>query len=219
MGDSGMQALVDALLDGDQSRSVAEAIRLRKMGTDSERIVVEGIGIAMAQLDGKCTIEQFNLLEIMVVGRAVMSVMKELFPLGSPDVPFRGVVVVAGLEGDVHDLGKNIVKMVLTGRGYRVIDCGKDCSLDKLIDTAERENANAIGISGLITTVIPQVKKARDLLQQRGLGHIRVLVGGAALKQGTAEILKVDYVAETAFDGVRYIGAIMDGEPVTEGMK
>lgn len=210
MGDSDMRLLVDALLNGDQSRAVAEAVRLRTTGIEVERIVVEGIGSAMERLDGKCTVEQFNLLEIMIAGRAVMSVVKELFPHGGrPEGTSRGVVVVASLEGDVHDLGKNIVKMVLTGRGYRVIDCGKDCPLDRLIDTAEREKANAIGISGLITTVIPLVKKARDLLYHRGLGHIRVLAGGAALKQGTAEGLKVDYLAETAFDGVRYLGENM----------
>lgn len=205
MSDSGMRFLIDALLDGDQSRSVTEAFKLRNAGVDAECIVVEGIGAAMERLDGKCTVEQFNFLEIMVVGRAVMGVIRELFPHGSPQGASRGVVVVASLEGDVHDLGKNIVKMVLAGRGYRVIDCGKDCPLDKLIDMSEQQSADAICISGLITTVIPQVKRARDLLERRGLGRIRVLAGGAALKQGTAEGLKVDYVAETAFDGVRYL--------------
>jgi len=205
MNDPDMQLLVDALLSGDQARSVSEAKSLRDADVEIERIVVEGIGAAMEQLDGKCTIEQFNLLEIMLVGRAAMSVIKELFPHGAPEKPTRGTVVVAGLEGDVHDLGKNIVKMVLIGKGYRVVDCGKDCPLDTLIDVAEQEKADAIGISGLITTVIPQVKMARNLLEKRGLGHIKVLAGGAALKQATATSLKVDFVADTAFDGARYL--------------
>jgi len=207
MNDSDMQSLVDALLNGDQARSITEARSLRDAGVEVERIVVEGIEAAMQQLDGKCTIEQFNLLEIMLVGRAVMSVMKELFPNGAPDKPTRGTLVVASLEGDVHDLGKNIVKMVLTGKGYRVIDCGKDCPLGKLIDVAEQQQADGIGISGLITTVIPQVKRVRELLEQRGLGHIKILAGGAALKQATAESLKVDFVAETAFDVAHYLGS------------
>lgn len=207
MSDSGMRSLVDALLDGDQALSTAEARSLLSAGVEVERIVVEGIGTAMEQLDSKCTIDEFNLLEIMLVGRAVMSVMKELFPQGVPEEPTRGTVVVASLEGDVHDLGKNIVKMVLVGKGYRVIDCGKDCPLARLIDVAERQHADAVGISGLITTVISQVKKAKELLEERGLGHIKVLAGGAALKQATAESLKVDFVAETAFDGARYLGS------------
>jgi len=210
MNDSGMRLLVDALLSGDQTRSISEAKSLRDAGVEIERIVVEGIGAAMEQLDGKCTIEQFNLLEIMLVGRAAMSVMKELFPHGALEKRIRGTVVVASMEGDVHDLGKNIVKMVLAGKGYHVIDCGKDCPLGKLIDEAEQQQADAVGISGLITTVIPQVKMVRDLLDKRGLGHIKILAGGAALKQATAENLKVDFVAETAFDGARYLGSAVE---------
>jgi len=201
-----MSLLIDALLEGDQARSVAEVAKLREAGAGIERIVVAGIGKAMEQLDGKCTIDQYNLLEIMLAGRAVMSVMKELFPKGElSGIPSRGTVIVCSLEGDVHDLGKNILKMVLTGKGYRVIDCGKDCPLDKLIDTADKEHAHSICISGLITTVIPQVKRTRDLAAKRGLGQIKILAGGAALKQATAEYLNVDYVAETAFDGARYL--------------
>jgi methanogenic corrinoid protein MtbC1 len=206
MSDSTMSLLIDALLEGDQARSVAEVAKLREAGAGIERIVVAGIGKAMEQLDGKCTIDQYNLLEIMLAGRAVMSVMKELFPKGElSGIPSRGTVIVCSLEGDVHDLGKNILKMVLTGKGYRVIDCGKDCPLDKLIDIADKEHAHSICISGLITTVIPQVKRTRDLAAKRGLGQIKILAGGAALKQATAEYLNVDYVAETAFDGARYL--------------
>jgi len=200
-----MRPLIEALLEGDQARSMAEAVRLRTAGAGIERIVVDGIGKAMEQLDGKCTIDQFNLLEIMLVGRAVMGVIRELLPGGEAGIPVRGTAVVCSLEGDVHDLGKNILKMVLTGMGYRVIDCGKDCPLDKLVETAERHRANAVCISGLITTVIPQVKRVRELAAERGLGDMKILAGGAALKQATAESLKVDFVADTAFDAARYL--------------
>jgi dimethylamine corrinoid protein len=205
MSDSAMLSLIEALLDGDQARSVAAAANLRKAGAGIEQIVVNGVGNAMAQLDGKCTIDQFNLLEIMLVGRAVMGVMKELFPKGEPGRPIRGTVIVCSLEGDVHDLGKNILKMVLTGKGYRVIDCGKDCPLDKLMEQAVLQKVDAICISGLITSVIPQVKRVKELAEEHGLGHIKILAGGAALKQATATGLRVDFVADTAFDGARYL--------------
>ncbi len=209
MSDLQMKGLVDALIEGDQARSVDEARKLVVAGVDTEQIVVRGIGKAIEQLDGKCTIDQFNLLEIMLVGRAVMSVTKELFPQEAQRMPVRGTVVVCSLEGDVHDLGKNILKMVLSGKGYRVVDCGKDCPLEKLLDTAEKEKAGSICISGLITTVIPQVKRVRELAEKRGLKGIRILAGGAALKQATLELLNVDYVAETAFDGARYLDSIV----------
>ncbi len=205
MGNRAMRSLIEALLEGDQARSIAEAIKLRNAGAGAEQIVVDGIGKAVEQLDGKCTIDQFNLLEIMLVGRALMGVVKELFPAGESWMPIRGTVIVCSMEGDVHDLGKNILKMVLTGKGYKVIDCGKDCPVSRLIETAVQQQADAICISGLITTVIPQVKRVRRLAKERGLGHVKILAGGAALKQATAEGLNVDFVADTAFDEARYL--------------
>ena len=205
-----LDLLISALLDGDQAQAVAEAKKLRDAGVGYERIITVGVEAAMTQLDAKCTVEQFNLLEIMLVGRAVTVVMKELYPPGSPLPQTKGTVVIASLEGDVHDLGKNIVKMVLTGKGYWVVDCGRSCSVEKLVETTVQEAAQVIGISGLITTVIPQVRQVRDRMAERGLGHIKVMAGGAALKQAAAESLNVDFVAETAFDGARYLDRILE---------
>jgi dimethylamine corrinoid protein len=211
MGIPTMDTLVRALLDGDQIRAVAEARRLRDTGVEHERIVTEGIEVAMGQLDTKCTMEQFNLLEIMLAGRAVMGVIKELYPSGAPPLKTKGTVVTESPEGDVHDLGKNVPKVVLTAKAYHVVDCGKDCPLDRLIDAAEREGALAIAVSGLLTSLIPQVQQIRDKMTKRGLGHIKLMAGGAALKQASADSLNVDFVAQTAFDGARYLDQISGG--------
>jgi dimethylamine corrinoid protein len=212
MSNPAMDLLVKVLLDGDPAQAVAEVEKLRDAGVGYERIITEGVEAAMTQLDAKCTVEQFNLIEIMLVGRAVTGVMKDLYPPDVPPPPTKGTVVIASLEGDIHDLGKNIVKMVLTAQRYWVVDCGKDCPVEKLIDTAEQEAALAVGVSGLITTVIPQVRQVKDRMTERGLGHIKVMAGGAALKQATAESLNVDFVAETAFDGIHYLDQIAGGE-------
>lgn len=196
---------IAAILDGDCAESIAQARRLAESGVDSEQIVVDGVVAAMSKLDAKCTLEQFNLLEIMLAGRAVMEVMKFLFPSGRAPSAAKGTLVLASLEGDVHDLGKNILKMVLVGNGYQVVDCGKDCGLQELVEAAAQEQPVAIGISGLITTIIPQVRQVRDLLHLRQLDKVRIMAGGAALKQSSAEKLNVDFVAESAFDGLHYL--------------
>ncbi|MEI8308519.1 MAG: cobalamin-dependent protein [Chloroflexales bacterium] len=206
--DTMMNVLVQALLDGDRSLSVSEIRRLLAAGVAIRQILSEGVEVAMAQLDAKCTIEQFNLLEIMLCGRAVMGIMKELYPPDMPVPHTKATVVVATLEGDVHDLGKNILKMILTASSYRVIDCGKDCPVDRLVDMAERETPLAVGVSGLLTTVMPQVRRVRQQLAERGLGHIKVVAGGAALKQATAENLHVDYIAQNAFEALHYLDDI-----------
>ncbi len=198
--------LIKALLDGNQSVAVAEAVDLRNAGVDNEQIIIGGVEAAMGKLDAKCTVEQFNLLEIMLAGRAVTGVIKALYPDGPPPAT-RETVALASLEGDVHDLGKNIVKTVLLAKGYRVVDCGKDCPVETLIDNAEREGAGIICISGLITSVMPLVRQVGPMLQARGLTDIKVLAGGAALKQTSANSLNVHYIADSVFDGVRYLEA------------
>jgi dimethylamine corrinoid protein len=208
MAEHNLDTLIKALLDGDAVAASSHAEALLASGVTVERIVTDGVESAMGTLDAKCTLEQFNLLEIMLVGRAVTEVMKRLFPSGIESSITKGTVVIAALEGDVHDLGKNILKMVLTGNSYRVVDCGRDCPLDRLIDTVEQEKPVAVGLSGLISTVVPEVKQVKTRLAERNLGHVRVIAGGAVLKQSTPERLNVDYVAMSAFDGVSYIASI-----------
>ena len=213
MNDSKMSSLVAAILEGDCAESVFQAEQLRTGGVSAQHIVMRGIETAMSALDSKCTLEQFNLLEIMLAGRAVTEVMKLLYPAEGATAATKATVVIAALEGDVHDLGKNILKMVLTGSRYRVVDCGKDCPLSKLIEAAEKEQPLAIGISGLITPIIPLVRQVKDRLRLRGLERIKVIAGGAALKQSSPEKLNVDFVAESAFDGLHYLEALAgDGQ-------
>jgi methanogenic corrinoid protein MtbC1 len=213
MNDSQMSNLVAALLEGDCATSLSQAKQLCQCGVSAEHIVLHGIEAAMLRMDEKCTLQQFNLLEIMLAGRAVMEVMKFLYPAGTAAASTKGAVVVAAPEGDVHDLGKNILKIVLTGGGYHVIDCGKDCPLRKLLDAAEKEHPLAIGISGLITTIIPLVRQVKDQLLLRRLDSVKVIAGGAALKQASPEQLNVDFVADSAFDALHYLDALVGGRP------
>ncbi len=204
MHNQSLERLVEALLDGNQALAIVEVTILRNAGVNNEMIINEGIEKAMGLLDTKCTLEQFNLLEIMLVGRAVMGVIKTLYP-DLPPSATRGTAVIASLEGDVHDMGKNIVKTIMSARGYRVVDCGKDCPVEKLVDAAVREGAVIIAISGLITSIIPLVRQVTPLARARSLTKVQVLAGGAALKQATVDVLNVDYVADSVFDGLRFL--------------
>lgn len=209
MSTTDFENMVGALLAGDHAAALAEARRLRAAGVSAERIVTDGLEVAMGRLDEKCTVEQFNLLEIMLVGRAVSVVVQDLYPDGMPPARGRATFIIATLEGDVHDLGKNIVKMVLIGKGCRVVDLGRDCPVETLAEAADREHADAVLVSGLISTIVPQVRRVRAALQARGLGGVPIVAGGAALKQLGPADLNVDYVAETAFDGARYLEGLV----------
>ncbi len=209
MDENRLATLIQAILDGDRITAAGETELLLSQNISREEIVTEGIEKAMEQLDKLCTADQFNLLEIMLAGRATDTVMKEMFPEGLAPEKTKGTVVVGALEGDIHDLGKNIVKRVLIANGYYVVDCGKDAPVEKIINTAKREQAVAVSISGLITTVIPQVQQIKNMLQDYDLGDVKVLAGGAALKQSTAAGLQVDYVGETVFDAIHYLNNLV----------
>ena len=207
-----MDELIELIQTGDKKLAVAKVKTLLETGKKPHEIVTKHIEPAMESLNDKCTAENFNLLEVMLAGRAVMSVMQVLFPVESVRPSTKGTVVLATLEGDVHDLGKNILKTILTINGYRVIDCGKDCPLERLITTAETEQPFAIGLSGLITSVIPLVQKLKGLLLENNLHHIKVFAGGAALKQASADLLNVDFLAKDAFAGETYLNSIQSGD-------
>jgi 5-methyltetrahydrofolate--homocysteine methyltransferase len=202
---SDLDALVRAMVDGDRERSLELAAALARAGVPAEAVVAGGVERAMAALDRKCTAEQFNLLEIMLAGRAVMAVVRQLFPEDRAIPDPRGTVVLAVLEGDIHDIGKAILKVVLTGSRFRVVDCGKDTPVDEVIGAVAQSGASAVCVSGLISSVIPQVRALKPELARAGLSHVTVLAGGAALKQCSAAALGVDHVGETAFDALAFL--------------
>jgi methanogenic corrinoid protein MtbC1 len=198
-----LQALIALILEGSHARAAAEARRLHEAGVARERIVVAGVEEAMRRLDSKCTLEEFNLLEIMLAGRAATEVVKALFPHGA--LPGKkGVVVLGTPRGDVHDLGKNVVKSILISSGYKVVDCGKDVPTERFVQAAHREGALAIGVSGLVTTTMASVREIRPGLRKEGLECL-IVAGGAALRLCTPDSIGVDHVAKDAFEGVAFI--------------
>jgi dimethylamine corrinoid protein len=207
---SEFDGLVQALTDGERERSLQIVAYLVSRGTLPVEIISGGVEKAMAALDRKCTAEQFNLLEIMLAGRAVMAVIRRLFP-GDAALPDpRGNVVVAVLEGDIHDIGKAILKIVLAGSRFHVIDCGKDVPVAAVVRAAAESGASAVCVSGLISSVIPQVRALKPALTRAGLAHVKVLAGGAALKQCTPTALNVDHVGQTAFDACAYLDSMVE---------
>jgi methanogenic corrinoid protein MtbC1 len=208
----GLEPLITLLMDGDTEAALREARQVREAGAMGPLEVVRALEAAMDRMSSKCTAEQFNLLEIMLAGRAVTAVAHDTFPEGA--VPStKGTVVIATPQGDVHDLGKNLTRMVLATKGFRVVDCGKDCPAAVMVQAVAREDAFALLVSGLISPVVPLVRQLRGLLRERGLAGVQLLAGGAALKQCSAEALNVDFVAGDAFECARYLDGLEASRP------
>jgi len=121
------------------------------------------------------------------------------------DLYSRAKIILGTIKGDIHEIGKNIFSMVMRSYGHQVIDMGKDVDPADLVMSAIDHKADFIAVSGLITTTIPYVREVRKYAADRGSHTVKIIAGGAALQQSSAEYLNVDYVADTAFDGLHYI--------------
>ena len=119
----------------------------------------------------------------------------------------RGPVVIATVKGDIHDIGKNIVKVLLENYGYEVLDLGKDVPPETVADAAEKNGIRLIGLSALMTTTVVSMEETIRLLKQRKC-PAKVVVGGAVMTQAYADAIGADAYAREAMDTVRYADSV-----------
>ena len=121
--------------------------------------------------------------------------------------PTKCAVVLATVKGDIHDIGKNIVKLLLENYGFAVYDLGRDVSPEAVVDAVQRTNAALVGLSALMTTTVPAMEETIRALRT-ACPSVRVMVGGAVLTQEYADNIGADFYAPDAMAGVRYAESI-----------
>ncbi len=212
-----IEVLREAILKGQKDAACEAARALLNEGYKVEDIIHTGLTESLRLLDVKCTTEEFNLLEIMLSGRAMMAVMDDVIAEWLPSATVAkdnsASIVLGTIKGDIHELGKHVVKVILIADGYRVVDLGKDVPPLAFVESAAMEGASFIGVSSLITLTIPYIREIKNLLLREGLTDVHVIAGGAAIQQSDKEDLNVDYVAKNAFDGLHYIQNVLSGMP------
>ena len=119
------------------------------------------------------------------------------------------VVVIATVEGDIHDIGKNLVALMLKNYGYRVIDLGKDVPARKIIDTAKEVNAKIIALSALMTTTMRRMEEVISLVEKE-LPQVKVMVGGAVITQDYADSIGADGYSKDAAEAVKVAGMLLE---------
>ncbi len=119
-----------------------------------------------------------------------------------------GTVVIATVEHDIHDIGKNLVALMLRNYGYKVIDLGKDVPADVIIDTAIKEDADIIGLSALMTTTMMEMKKVVNMKKEQNV-RAKVIIGGAVITQGFADEIGADGYSKDAQDAVEVVGRLL----------
>jgi 5-methyltetrahydrofolate--homocysteine methyltransferase len=156
-----------------------------------KRFKVQEMWIPEVLLSAETMKASVNILKPMLVGQ--MSIK-------------AGVFVIGTVKGDLHDVGKNIVIILMEGAGFEVIDLGMDVSEKTFIETVREKKPNALGMSAMLTTTMMEMKKVIDLLKQEGLrDEVKVIVGGAPLNQQFSKEIGADAYADNAVTGVDFI--------------
>ena len=119
-----------------------------------------------------------------------------------------GTIVIATVEHDIHDIGKNLVGLMLKNYGYHVVDLGKDVPAETIIEAAIKEKADIIGLSALMTTTMMEMKKVVDMVHEQNLS-CKVLIGGAVITQSFADEIGADGYGEDAQDTVNVVGRLL----------
>jgi len=169
-------------------------------GQDIEKILNQGLIAGMSIVGGKFERNEFYVPEMLIAARAMKSGMVILRPLlVDKGVKTIGTVVLGTARGDLHDIGKNLVGMMMEGAGFEIVDLGVDISPEKFIEAAKEKKANIIGVSALLTTTMTGMKDVVQAIRESDLkGKVKVMIGGAPITQSYADEIGADGYAPDA---------------------
>jgi 5-methyltetrahydrofolate--homocysteine methyltransferase len=191
-----------------ESHTVAELTRQAiDGGLAAQAILDDGLIAGMTVIGKRFKAHEIFLPDVLLAAKAMYAGLDLLKPLMIEEgVATQGKVVIGTVQGDLHDIGKNLVGIMLKGAGFEVIDLGNDVAPETFVDTAQREGARVIGLSALLTTTMPVMRKVVQVLRERGLAdEIKVIVGGAPLSDAyAAEIGATAY----CFDGIKAVETV-----------
>jgi corrinoid protein of di/trimethylamine methyltransferase len=207
-----MQKVADAVVRGEKQPCIDAVNEALKAGMKPYDILMEGCKKGMDIVGEKYQNHKMYLPEVLSAAAAMYGAIDVLKPLmaGSKNVQSPGTVVIGVAEGDVHDIGKNIVRILLDGMAYQVHDLGRDVQLDRFIDTAKREKADVIACSTLMTTTLASIEDLMNMMREEGLkGKVSTIIGGAATNQTFADDVHADAWGADASDGINKIGEMV----------
>lgn len=163
-------------------------------------ILNKGLLAGMGSIGERFKKNEVYVPEVLIAARAMKSGMEVLKPLlVAAGVKPIGTVVMGTVKGDLHDIGKNLVCMMLEGAGFKVVDAGINVEPDKMVQLAKENNANVIGASALLTTTMTNMKAVVDSVKSSGLsGKVKVIIGGAPVTQAFADEIGADGYAPDA---------------------
>ncbi|MBU1475736.1 MAG: corrinoid protein [Acidobacteria bacterium] len=173
-------------------------------GLPSAELLENGLVAGMSVVGQRFKNNEIFIPEVLVSARAMKAGMEILRPhLVQDDLQSRGKVVMGTIQGDLHDIGKNIVAMLLEGAGFEVIDLGADVKIERFVEAAKTEEADLVGMSALLTTTMINMKTVIEDLKKAGLSKpVKTMIGGAPVTRDYADRIGADGYASDASQAV-----------------
>jgi len=204
-----LKALADAVIKGDQSTAVEITKSALEEGTAAKNVLEEGLIAGMDIVGARFKNNEIYIPEVLIAARAMKMAMEFLEPeLIKAGVKPVGKFLVATVQGDLHDIGKNLVAMMLKGAGFEVIDLGVDVSPEKFVEQVKAKGVQLVGLSALLTTTMPGMEKTIRALKEAGVSA-KIMIGGAPVTQGYADKIGADGYAADAASAVDMVKSLV----------
>lgn len=202
--------LKDIIISGIKGEAKAAVSELLKDKTPLE--IINGYFIPALDIVGsRFEKGEMFLPQLMASAQTVKNGFEAISEVMGASSPTKGKIILATVKGDIHDIGKNIVKMLLENYGYDVIDLGKDVDPEEVVKAQKESGAKLVGLSALMTTTVKSMKDTIDALNEAG-ADCRVMVGGAVLNEEYAEMVGADYYVSDATQSARVAAEVLCGE-------
>jgi 5-methyltetrahydrofolate--homocysteine methyltransferase len=197
-----LKGLADAVIRGDQNKAVEITKAAIKERTAPKNILDKGLIAGMDVVGARFKKNEIYIPEVLIAARAMKMAMEILEPeLVKAGVEPVGRLLIGTVQGDLHDIGKNLVAMMLKGAGFEVIDLGVDVGPEKFIEHVKASDAQLIGMSALLTTTMPGMERTIKALKNAGVS-VKVMIGGAPVTQDYADRIGADGYAPDAASAV-----------------
>ncbi len=208
---SSKQIIVDAILDLDEATALSVAEELLKSGNDPVQIL-EMCREGMSKVGEKFEAGEFFLSEMIMAAEIFNQVMEMIRPqLMKSVTEKKGKIVIGTVEGDVHDIGKNIIIALLEAEGFEVIDLGVDVPSDRFVSAIKEYKPDIVGMSSLLTVALESTKETVKAIEAAGLrDKVKIIVGGGRIDPQAAEYIKPDAYTDNAALGVRLCKQLME---------
>ena len=200
---SEMQELTQAVIKGDRNKAKQLTQALLDKQVVPMDIVEKGLVPGMAEVGDRFKRNEYFVPEMLIAARAMKEAMAMLEPLlAKAGIKPKHTAVLGTVQGDLHDIGKNLVGMMWKGANIGVVDLGSNVSPEKFVAAVKQHNAQIVGLSALLTTTMPAMKDTVKALRGAGLNTVKIIIGGAPITQQFADEIGANAYAPDAASGV-----------------